>query len=186
VLKPSRHGFTLTELMVVLAIMAVLMTAAAPSFKDWLANSQIRTKGEAVLNGMQLARTEALKRNTAIFFSLAADSSWSVGCVNPTADNDDDGVADCPAIIQRKTAAEGGNAVSLAITPATSSQAIFNGIGVLKTPNPDGTMPINRIDFDSSALPSGQARALRVVLTDGGLARLCDPHITTAGDPRKC
>jgi type IV fimbrial biogenesis protein FimT len=187
VLRLKRHGgFTLVELMIVVVVLAVLLAIAVPSYRGWIVNAQIRTKAESVLSGLQIARVEALKRNTAVFFDMAADTSWSVGCVAPIADNDGDGVPDCPSVIQSKTAAEGGGAVTVAIAPAASSRVTYNGMGQVRPLNADNSVPVTEINFDSGALVANQSRELRIVVAGGGLARMCDPTVTTAGDPRKC
>jgi type IV fimbrial biogenesis protein FimT len=187
VLKLKRHeGFTLIELMIVVVIVAVLLAIAVPSYREWIVNAQIRTKTESVLSGLQIARVEALKRNTAIFFDMATDTSWSVGCVAPIADNDGDGVPDCPSIIQSKTASEGGGAVTVAITPAASTRVTYSGMGLVRALNADNSDPVTEINFDSGGLAANQSRELRIMVAGGGLARMCDPNVTTAGDPRKC
>lgn len=186
-LNLRRHaGFTLTELMIAVAILAVLLAIATPSYRQWIGNSQIRIKAESISSGLHLARVEALKRNTSIFFDIAADTSWSVGCVAPVPDNDLDGVPDCPAVIQSQTATEGGSTVSVTITPVSTSRVTYNGIGMVRPLNLDGTSAITEINLDSTVLPSSQSRELRILMGGGGLARLCDPSVTTVGDPRKC
>jgi type IV fimbrial biogenesis protein FimT len=63
---PGQRGLTLVELMVGLAIAAILMMAAAPSFQDYLANSRLRENGNALYLQTLLAQSEAIKRNTMV------------------------------------------------------------------------------------------------------------------------
>ena len=78
------RGFTLIELMVAVAIFGLLLTLGSRSFTAWIQNQQIRTGAESVLNGMQLARGEAVKRNASAMFVLCdlaagkTGSSWDV------------------------------------------------------------------------------------------------------------
>ena len=63
-----QRGVTLIEMMIALVIIAMLILVAMPSFSAWLANAQIRNGAEAVLNGMQFARNQAIQFNTPVQF----------------------------------------------------------------------------------------------------------------------
>ncbi|MDR2164441.1 MAG: GspH/FimT family pseudopilin [Zoogloeaceae bacterium] len=76
-LKSSR-GLTLVELLVGLAITAILLTLAVPNFSLWIRNIGIRNATSSILSGLQLARAEALKRNTQMRFQLT--DSLDAGC----------------------------------------------------------------------------------------------------------
>ena len=75
-----QRGMSIIEIMVVIGIIAILLAVAAPNFTGWLQSSQIRTSAEAFLNGLQLARAEAVRRNEPMRFQLADDAS-SAACV---------------------------------------------------------------------------------------------------------
>jgi type IV fimbrial biogenesis protein FimT len=204
----SPRGFSLIELIIALAIGGVLLAIGAPNFVSWLRNTEIRTGAEAILNGLQLARGEAVRRNSAIRFQLTSStgndcvlsttvSNWVVSYDDPAGAcaaaplNESFPVSDtvnnpAPRIIQLRAAAEGSRNVVVA---ADASNVVFNGLGRL-TPVP-ASSPIN---FNVS-LPSagtckaagGTVRCLRVTVTTGGQVRMCDPAFPTAGtDPQRC
>jgi type IV fimbrial biogenesis protein FimT len=50
---------SLIELVVSLVIIGSLLALAAPNYTAWIQNTKIRTTAEAMLNGLQMARTEA-------------------------------------------------------------------------------------------------------------------------------
>ncbi len=59
----AHQGLTLIELVVTLAIGALLMSVAAPALSDFWINHQLREAGNAVLAEALYTRTEAIKRN---------------------------------------------------------------------------------------------------------------------------
>lgn len=68
-----RQGLTLIELMVALAITAILMLTAAPFLGDYIANSRLRESGHALLTEALFAQSEAQKRNAPV--GLRVDGS---------------------------------------------------------------------------------------------------------------
>lgn len=80
----SRHsGFSLIELMIGITIVGILFIMGIPSFKSWIQNTQIRTATEAIQNGIEVARAEAVRRNTLVRFQLT--SSVDNSCAITTA-----------------------------------------------------------------------------------------------------
>ena len=68
----NAQGFTLIELMVALAIAALLLLLGMPSFTTFLRNSEIRSTSESIINGLRAATTEAANRNQTVTFELAS------------------------------------------------------------------------------------------------------------------
>jgi len=66
--RMRQSGVTLIELLVAISIVATLMFLALPNMATWLNNSQIRTTAETLLAGINVARTEALRRNAVVRF----------------------------------------------------------------------------------------------------------------------
>lgn len=185
-MSTSAHGFTLVELLVTIAILAILSSIAYPNMQAFLLNIQIRTATEAINNGLQLARGEAVRRNTNVKFVLGAGTSWTVGCETAIGDTDGDGIDDCPAVIQSRSANEGSTSATLTVTPAAATGVTFNGLG-RATDNADGTATITRVDVDvpTTLLAADRSSDLRLLIS-GGNIRMCSPNITTTGDARKC
>lgn len=188
------RGVTLVELVIGIAIVGVLLVLGLPSFGAWIQNTQIRTAAEAIQNGLQLARSEAVRRNTSVQFVLTSvvgggvGSDWRVTCVTPIDDLDGDGVADCPGTgmvpteIQMRPAAEGSrNAVVTAAQPTI----VFNGTGRV-TPVPAAAINIGITNPTGGACATaGPMRCLNVVVSTGGQVRMCDPALAST-DPRGC
>jgi type IV fimbrial biogenesis protein FimT len=72
--RPAR-GFTLIEMLVAIAIMAMLMMMAVPSLRDAGLPSQLRSVANSLVAATQLARSEAIKRNTTVTLCVSANGS---------------------------------------------------------------------------------------------------------------
>ncbi|MBF1235961.1 MAG: GspH/FimT family pseudopilin, partial [Lautropia mirabilis] len=55
-------GFTLQEMLVVMAIMGIVAAMAAPSFRDFAIQRSIAAQITDLTSALRLARSEALKR----------------------------------------------------------------------------------------------------------------------------
>lgn len=73
------HGFTLVELMVTLAIAAIILTLGVPSFRDLIQNNRITTQSNILVGFLQNARLEAVKRNLTVHVCID-DSPSSNSC----------------------------------------------------------------------------------------------------------
>jgi type IV fimbrial biogenesis protein FimT len=199
---------SLVELVVSLVIIGSLLALAAPNYTAWIQNTKIRTTAEAILNGLQLARTEAVRRNTQIRFYLTdtltsacvastAGTNWVVsfddpaglcanGLLNEALDAGDLAVSPAPRMIQVRPSSEGSTGVTVA---ADQASIIFNGLGRI-TPVPGATINIdvsNPAAGTCAALGGGggPVRCMRITVSTGGQIRLCDP--ARAGtDPVGC
>lgn len=102
------RGFTLVELMVAIVVLAILLAIGVPSFRDAALSSRLTGYANDLVASSQLARSEAIKRNSAVLLcasksgtacGIDADTGWEAGWIVlapardvevPTADPDDD------------------------------------------------------------------------------------------------
>ncbi|CAM4059331.1 MULTISPECIES: type IVa pilus pseudopilin TppE [Aeromonas] len=81
-----RSGFSLIELMVTIAIVSILLTLGVPSFSAVLRNITLTTQANNFVAAINLARSEAIRRNTAVTLSATAsnitqhhwESGWQI------------------------------------------------------------------------------------------------------------
>jgi type IV fimbrial biogenesis protein FimT len=90
------RGFTLIELMIAVAVLAILLGIAVPSFNEATLSSKLGSTANNFVASATLARSEAIKRNMAITLCVSTDGAscassggweqgWMVAC--KTTDN---------------------------------------------------------------------------------------------------
>jgi len=71
-------GFTLPEVLIVTAVLAVLLAAGAPHLGDFVRNQRVKTASFDLFSSLVLARSEAITRNTRV--TVAPEGgSWNNG-----------------------------------------------------------------------------------------------------------
>ena len=68
-------GFTLIELMVVLAIAAILASVAVPGFRALIQNNRLATQANELAGTMNFARSEAIKRGLSVTVCVSTDQA---------------------------------------------------------------------------------------------------------------
>ncbi len=184
------RGFTMIELMVAIAIAALLIFLAGPSFTTFLRNSEIRSTSESIINGLRAAAAEAANRNKRVTFELATatNADWRFWVLD-----DDDATQ---KTLQSYAKAEAGRNSTISVEPAGQRTVTFNGLGRVEI---DPANRDNHIQYITIAsLVPGEARSLRIIIDDKtppaagkprGL-RMCDPDpalaVLVPPDPRAC
>lgn len=74
--KKKNSGFTLVELMVVIAIVVILAGFAVPNFISWLPDRRLAAGAQDVLQGLQKSRSRAItaNRNVVVNYNTGANS----------------------------------------------------------------------------------------------------------------
>jgi type IV fimbrial biogenesis protein FimT len=85
-LHDGQSGFTIVELMVVVAVMAVLAVIAIPSFNSVALSSKLNAIANNFVASAQLARSEAIKRNMPVTLCASDDGAacggtWTQGWI---------------------------------------------------------------------------------------------------------
>jgi type IV fimbrial biogenesis protein FimT len=80
--RPRARGFTLPEILTVVAILATLSALAAPSFSGLIGTMRARAAGSELFASLVRARSEAVKRNTEVTLTPAG-GRWEAGWTIP-------------------------------------------------------------------------------------------------------
>lgn len=141
-----QYGFTLIELMITVAVMAVMVAVAAPSFTDILTAQRMRSVAYDMTSDLVLARSEAVKRSADVNIEPSA-SGWAGGWTVR--------VPSTAVVISSRKAA--GNGVVFSTSPGTVT---FDLNGRLPTATPqrfglsDGGSRNRCISIDPSGRPN--------------------------------
>lgn len=206
-LPGTQRGFSIVELMIAMAVAVIVLAIGAPSFSLYLQNTQIKNAAEITMAGINLARAEAVRRNMSVRFQLVStltntctlsnlSLNWVVSLGNPTslcatapADPSDANLptATDPKIVQKQSGTEGMRNVTIATTGGNT--LVFSGLGRVTGAG------ITQVDFSNiagaceHAATPGPMRCLRIMVTTGGLVKMCDPKVPVnvpPVDPREC
>jgi len=196
--RNRRRGFTLIELAIAIALLGILMMLGVPAFSTYIQNARLRGAAENFYAGVQMARAEAVRRNTTVQIILTSEPgvdtsantdvltltgpNWIVRAQRPGSVFYD--------FVEGKTMTE-GSAEQIGGTPAvtvtgTVSSVGFNGLGAAASLAGAATFEFKNPAGGGCAAEGGPMRCLNVMVSVGGQARMCDPAVTTAGDTRKC
>jgi len=200
----AQRGLTLIELLVTVTLLGLLLLAVMPNVTEWLRSAEVRNAAESIVNGIQKARAEAVRRNRTVLFSLvstpagmpgqlsstcalsATSASWVVSLASPEGKCD---VAPsetaAPQTLEKHAQGDGArNAVVTMLaadctSAAATSQIKFDSLG-------RPTTDVTALRCLKVTHATGSATTIRVVVDAGGGVRSCLPDLTATGDPRRC
>lgn len=162
-------GVTLVELLVVLAITAILLTVAIPTFADMLERFRVKAATEKLFLYLHHAKSEAIKRNQRIQLTFNSSNNGAVWCYGLKID------ATCDCTIEGSCQIDGVQKV------INSNE--FTGVSI----EPHISLPGNYFIFENvrwiMAATYGHVRFIssrgkqaRVIVSRMGRIRTCSPH----------
>ena len=183
--KRRHFGFTLMELMVVLAIASVIMGLAVPNFRTFIRNSRLTSSANDLLGSISLARTEAIKRQLPVAVCATTDpnatppvcsGAWSQGASSAWVvwvDADNDWVPDNNVnepVLQRHSALD----ASITLRSDNNGRIKYQLTGFASPPSGGITPTANIAMCDSRG----------TVATVGGLSAARAVRVSATGRPR--
>ena len=164
------RGFTFIEIMIALVVFGVLLTAAVPAYRDWIAAQQLANHAHFITDTLDLARSEAIKHGNRVNLCKSGDrrqctddGDWEQGWLLFVDENRSGQVDDDTVVLHREGAARDG--ITMRGNRPVEDYVSFTSLGharLLSGALQMGTFVICK---------SGQ-NALKVVLANSGRARI--------------
>jgi type IV fimbrial biogenesis protein FimT len=177
----AKKGFTLIELMVTIALIAILMAVAVPSFVTYQRNSELTSFTNTLLAGLNAARGEAIKRGRNAMVVPTDGADWNNGWV-VFVDVNRSGVYDVNSDITILTREAAPSYLTISNVGANAAANLYlmydaSGYSRLKSSAFGAwTFEIKRNDVTSTEL---LAQTRRIKIASTGRARVCTPKTST-------
>jgi type IV fimbrial biogenesis protein FimT len=139
----NNKGFTLAEVLVTIGILGIMAAISIPSYISWLPRHRLQTSARQIYDDLNLAKMEAVRRNTNICITFStANNNYRV-----FVDPDSNGVYASPpdTILKDNVALENSVKISNTTTIAFNNRGMAASIGNVNVTNPTGTMRISVI-----------------------------------------
>lgn len=182
--RKTQSGVSMVEVIIVMGIVGVMASLAFPSFSQMFARSRLRATAEQIRADLNVARSEAQKRNQTILmnFTINADNSWCYGLTTSASCNCTvtDAANTSYCFLDRDA---GGVAI-----PSSVSSTNYRGIAFVGTPFTDHKITFNAVrpmlESSSVTLVSSDASArMRIIASGLGRIRFCSPDGSLSGYP---
>ena len=169
-----RNGFTLIELMIGMAIAAILVMLALPAYRDFRANTQVRNAADTIMHGVRLAQVEAIRLNQNVTLEIDPLVGWEI--------LDAGGVR-----VGAETFNDSTGQLLITPRPAGAVKLTYSPLGQYIGPNnpDDGTDAVTSIRVSTTSISAPNELRVTTDPVWGG-PRVCEPKFVYPADPGGC
>ena len=178
--RNTTGGFTLVELLVVIALVAIILALAAPSFTGTLARKRLEGVASELATDIQYARSEAAQRNAAV--GIVFGANCYVIYVVGNMDADSCTVLNSPEPALKTVQISDG--VSLNFVPPVARPP-FMAFDPVRGMAVDATGAIDLSGYVNLSHSAGTWQ-IRAMLTKAGRVKLCSPNNTITALATDC
>jgi type IV fimbrial biogenesis protein FimT len=204
-------AFTLVELMIAIAVVAVVLVLAAPSFRELIEMQRLRSVNAQLVTDLQFARAEAASRQTPVVLKLSvtggapARSCYSIyTCSDPNfnavacncdclngAGNACGGSANArevrTVVIPASTGVEIGQPPPhMGLTPEVRFDPLTGGVQALTVDSDQGLIPMPWTGVIDTRLLRDTTITLRTIVGLSGRPSVCAPLTAVSGFQTAC
>jgi type IV fimbrial biogenesis protein FimT len=198
------RGHTLIEVVVGLAILGIVLGVGIPNLTAWVITNKAKAASEFYLDGMSMARRQAVAHNARSRFVLTPNANgqydWQIDLCFPVpatpctddagnwsttgavASGDPEGDTGLKSVFRSATALPPADVLTPSVAPAAADSVYFTELGWVDTTI---GARLTRLRLDPSAALAGSVRPAALSVTLAGMASKCDPTVASP-DSRAC
>jgi type IV fimbrial biogenesis protein FimT len=195
-LGPVKHAprsrsaaFTLIELMIVIAIVAIVASLAGPRFSEYIVMQRLRSVQAQLVTDLGYARSEAVSRGTFVQVRVQADANQTCYIIYSRSDAGTNNTCDCTAAVGSRCS---GGPVEIKTVSLPANNQVMVAVPTGQTdpltisPRTGGTNMVsvtealNVTDFTVETQIDAQRR-FRTSMSPQGRLLVCSPTVATVG-----
>ena len=165
------HGFTLVELLIAVAVFGLLVLAAGPSYRNWIAAQQLANHAHFLAETLNLARSEAIKTGYRVNLCKSSDrrqcaddgSGWELGWILYVDENQDGEISAGETVI--RIDGPPGNGITVRGNRPVGDYVSYTSLGHAR-------MLSGALQMGTFVVCKPGQDALQVVLANSGRARV--------------
>jgi len=163
-------GLSLIEVLIALAIFSVLLGLGVPSYRDWIASRQLANHADYLVETLNQARSEAVKRSARVNLCKSIDGkqcatsgAWNAGWIMFEDDNRDGSIENAESVIRRD--GPPGNGITISANHPLDNYVSYTTFGYAR-------LLSGALQMGTFVVCKPGQKAIHVVLANSGRVRI--------------